>query len=410
MSLPRLVRNSADLSRLVNEGYAVRIRAGHLIIDDVPFVTAGRTVVRGSLVCPLDMRGETTSAPSTHVMWLTEIPHTKDGAEIQALIHTRGPMQLADGIVAACDSSQKAHGQGYANYYDKVVAYIGLIVGHAQAIDRTAVPTTFKPVTSDEPDSVFKYLDTNSSRAGITALSEKIALPRVAIVGLGGTGAYLLDLLAKTPIQEIHTFDGDVFATHNSYRSPGAASIEELNGAPLKVDYHARRYEPLRRGIVPHGVYVTADNVDELSSMSFVFLTMDASEDKKVIVDALIEADVPFIDTGVGVRHDATGLAGLLRVTTSLPGRRDHIDNGQLISYELGDGDEYETNIQVAELNALTAVLAVIAFKKHCGFYSDLEGELHSLYRINTNEIINDYGISATESDDPQEGNLSVEE
>ena len=399
MSLPRLVRSSADLSRLVNEGYAVRIRAGHLIIDDIPFATAAGTVARGSLVCPLDTQGETTTKPNTHMMWFTDIPHTKDGAELQLLIHERGPIQLADGIVAACSSSQKAHGRDYGNYYDKVVAYTGLIIGHAQAIDPTAVPTRFKPVTSEEPDSVFKYLDTNSSRAGITALSEKISLPKVAIVGLGGTGAYLLDLLAKTSIRELHIYDGDLFSTHNSYRSPGAASIDELNAAPLKVEYHAARYEPMRWGIVPHGVYVTADNVDALREMSFVFLAMDANEDKKVLIDALTDAGVPFVDTGVGVRHDASGLAGLLRITISLPGQRDHIQDDQLISYVLGDGDEYESNIQVAELNALTAILAVIAFKKRYGFYSDGEGELHSLYRIDTNEIVNAYGSSAAEDD-----------
>jgi hypothetical protein len=403
MSLPQLVRSSADLLRLVNEGYAVRIHGGHLIIDDIPFATAAGTLARGSLVCPLDTQGETTTKPNTHVMWLTEIPHTKDRAELNLLIHERGPIHLADGILAACSSSQKAHGRDYDNYYDKVVAYIGLIIGHAQAIDPTAVPTTFKPVVSDEPDSVFKYLDTNSSRAGITALSEKVALQQVAIIGLGGTGAYLLDLLAKTTIRQLHIYDGDVFSTHNSYRSPGAASIEELNAAPRKVEHHAARYEPLRWGIVPHAVYVTADNVDELLEMDFVFLAMDANEDKKVIVDALTDAGVPFIDTGIGVRYDAAGLAGLLRVTTSLPGQRDHIQDGQLISYQLGDADEYESNIQVAELNALTATLAVIAFKKRHGFYSDGEGELHSLYRIDTNEIVNAYGRTAAEDDDPTE-------
>jgi len=146
-------------------------------------------------------------------------------------------------------------------------------------------------------------------------------------------------------------------------------------------------------------VYVTAENVADLLKMSFVFLAMDANEDKKVIINALTDAGLPFIDTGVGVRHDASGLAGLLRVTTSLPGQRDHIQDDQLISYELGDGDEYESNIQVAELNALTAILAVIAFKKRYGFYSDGEGELHSLFRIDTNEIVNAYGSSAAEDD-----------
>lgn len=403
MSLPRLVRNSPDLTRLVNEGYAVRIRGGHLVVEDVPFVTAAGDIVRGHVTCPLDTQGEMTARPRTHVMWFSHIPHSKDGVELTDLLHDRSPQMLADGVHATCSSSQKAHGRDYDNFYDKVFAYLTLFVGEAQALDETVVPTTFKPVISDEPESVFKYLDTNSSRAGITALSEKLTLNRVAIVGLGGTGSYLLDLLVKIPIRELHLYDGDQFSTHNAFRSPGAATVDQLNTAPFKVDYYADRYEPLRRGINPRPIFVTEDSVDELLGMDFVFLAMDANADKKVIVDALTDAGVPFIDTGIGVRHDPNGLAGLVRVTTSLPENRDHVVDDQLISYELGEADEYETNIQVAELNSLAAVLAAMAFKKRYGFYSDDEGELHSLYRIDSNEILNSYGASAFEHDQAED-------
>jgi hypothetical protein len=393
MSLPRLVRNSTDLTRLVNEGYAVRINSGHLLIDDVPFVTTDKIVATGTLVCLLDLQGETTQKPQNHVMWFVGgVPCDKDGREIPLLVHQRGPLELAENITADCSFSQKPSPAGYDNYYDKVVTYIGLILGHAQVIDPDATATTFKPVHTDEAENVFKYLDTASSRAGITTHTDKLAIGRVAIVGLGGTGTYLLDLVAKIPVREIHLYDGDVFATHNAFRAPGATSIEELNAAPYKVDHHAGRYEPLRWCIHPHALYVTADNVDELLTMDFVFLAMDANENKKLIVDRLTDSQVPFVDTGIGVVSGQTGLAGLVRITTSLPGHREHIDDGNLISYVLGEADEYETNIQVAELNALAATLAVIAFKKKYGFYRDEAHELHSLYRIDSNELLNRFG------------------
>jgi hypothetical protein len=50
------------------------------------------------------------------------------------------------------------------------------------------------------------------------------------------------------------------------------------------------------------------------------------------------------------------------------------------------------TNIHVTELNALAATLAVIAFKKKYGFYRDEAHELHSLYRIDSNELLNRFG------------------
>lgn len=158
-----------------------------------------------------------------------------------------------------------------------------------------------------------------------------------------------------------------------------------------KVDYYAQRYDPMRRAIIPHPVYVTQDNVDELLAMDFVFLAMDSGEDKKVIVDRLSASPVPFIDTGIGLLNGANGLGGLVRVTTSLLGHRDHVGEGGLISYADGGGDEYESNIQVAELNAMAAASAVIAFKKQCLFYRNEGRELHSLYSVAGNYIGNAY-------------------
>ncbi len=394
MSLPQLVRSSPDLARLVNDGYAVRIQSGHLVVEDVPFVSAGREVRRGAMVCPLDLLGDRATRPATHVMWFAGgIPCDKHGAELDGMIHQRLRSDLAAGLTTDCSFSQKPSPDGYENYYDKVVTYVNLVVGHAQALEPGVTATTFKPLAAGGEESVFRYLDTASSRAGISAYTEKLALPRVAIVGLGGTGAYLLDLLAKLPIDELHLYDGDVFATHNAFRAPGAASIDELREGRAKVDYYAGRYDPMRRGIFPHPVYVTEENVEELLAMDFVFLAMDPSEDKKVIVERLSGSSVPFIDTGIGILDGPGGLGGLIRVTTSLPGHRAHVDAGQLISYAAGGG-EYESNIQVAELNSLAAAHAVIAFKKEYLFYRNEGHSLHSLYAVAGNYVVNAYGIN----------------
>ena len=44
--------------------------------------------------------------------------------------------------------------------------------------------------------------------------------------------------------------------------------------------------------------------------------------------------------------------------------------------------NEYDKNIQIADLNALNAALAVIKWKKLLGFYIDQEHELYSTYTI----------------------------
>ena len=53
----------------------------------------------------------------------------------------------------------------------------------------------------------------------------------------------MLDLVSKTQVAAIHLFDADKMSTHNAFRSPGAATIEELREQPLKVEYFRRRYQ-----------------------------------------------------------------------------------------------------------------------------------------------------------------------
>jgi hypothetical protein len=55
-----------------------------------------------------------------------------------------------------------------------------------------------------------------------------------------------------------------------------------------------------------------------------------------------------------------------------------------------GDDDLYASNIQIAELNMLNAVLAVIRWKKHFGFYADDRYEHECSYTIGPNMLINE--------------------
>ena len=122
--------------------------------------------------------------------------------------------------------------------------------------------------------------------------------------------------------------------------------------------------------------------------MSFVFLCLDSGEFKDAIMSTLERAGIAFIDVGMGVQERSGALTGLLRVTTSTPTKRDHLRSNQRISFAPPAGEnDYSRNIQVADLNALNAVLAVIKWKKLRGFYHDLENEHHSTYLIETGRL-----------------------
>lgn len=392
MSASRIVREHPDLTQLVNEGYAVRIVAGHLVIDDIPFLTAEKSVQRGSLLCPLDRDGN--GAPGSHVMWFHGgEPCGPDGHPLAGINGGVQGIAPAPDLASSCAFSLKPP-SGYASFYEKVSLYSTIVAGPAQAVDPEATPLTFKPIITDEDESVFRYLDTFSSRARITKFSQRLAVGKVVIVGAGGTGSYLLDLLAKTPIRYLHVYDGDVFATHNAFRAPGAADIADLDARLKKVDYFAGIYSRMRRQIYPHPVRVTASNVSEILDAEFVFLAMDPSPDKTAIVESLEAEGLPFIDTGIGVGITPSGIGGLIRVTTGRSGHFDHIQRTGVLANDENDDADYNTNIQVSELNMIAAAMAVLQFKQILGFYADDENELHTLYSIEDNALSHRFGQS----------------
>jgi len=129
--------------------------------------------------------------------------------------------------------------------------------------------------------------------------------------------------------------------------------------------------------------------VAELKQMDFAFICMDAGPGKRLALSKLQEWGIPFIDVGMGINLNADSLGGVVRTTTFKPGKADHL--ARVVSLEhAGDNNDYDQNIQVADLNALNATLAVIRWKKLFGFYRDLGGESHSLFITDTDTLLNE--------------------
>lgn len=390
----RLIAHSPDLSRLREEGYEVDVRDAHVVVTNVPYVNDDRHVERGMLVIPLTTSGERTGAPPDHTAWWSgSVPCHQDGSRITRIQAGGQPHELAPGLPVSLRFSSKPMPAGrYPDYYEQFTAYIRIISHEAHAIDSSATAATFAPVETTEDESVFRYLDTASGRAGIKVANARLELGRLAIVGVGGTGSYVLDFVAKTPVGEIHLFDGDFLLNHNAFRAPGAASLDELRECPLKVDHFAGIYDRLHRHVIPHPYALGEDNAGELEGMDFVFLCMDSGPDKRALVQWLEVAGVPFVDVGMGLDEEAGSVGGILRVTTSTPEQREHVWDRNRITFEDPDDEanEYARNIQVADLNALNACLAVIRWKKLFGFYRDLEHEHNALYTVDGNHLLNE--------------------
>jgi hypothetical protein len=385
--------DSPDLKRLADEGFALEVLDGHLVVHGIPYVTPKATVRTGALVSQINFAGEIATPPESHVAyWIGEHPCHRDGRVMSEIGHPEIRRALSPNLTSDHTFSAKPlqYSTGkYPSYYEKVIEYVNRISGPAAFLDPAATARTFDVIESRDNDSVFRYTDSATARAGIGALAPRMAVSKVAIVGLGGTGAYVLDQIAKTPAREIHLFDPDDFLQSNAFRAPGAASLELLRRRPKKVDYLANIYDRMRRGIVAHPYAITESTVPELFEMHSVFLCVDRGTARRLITETLLERRIPCIDTGMGLYASDAGLGGQIAVTTVTP---EYAHAARRLSFGDRDEDEdpYRKNIQLADLNALNAVLAVIRWKKLCGFYVAYDREHYSNFTVETGMLLNE--------------------
>ena len=274
----------------------------------------------GSEMCIRDRTfgaGNITAKPRTHVaQFIGEHPCHKNGAKIAQIEHQCNTQTLAPGLTINHSFSSKPK-VGYSNYYDKIKTYFGIVSGPAYSLEPSLELPKASVLVNSGDESVFHYIDSAQTRAEIVMANRKLELSSIAIVGLGGTGSYVLDLLAKTHVKNIHLYDGDLFEQHSAFRAPGAASLDDLRKQSMKVGYYSEKYSEMRTGIVPHPVFVTASNVQVLSQYDFVFVCVDNGLARKVILESLEQTDVSFIDVGMGLYFENGSIGGIVRVTAS---------------------------------------------------------------------------------------------
>ena len=167
----KLISLSPDLKRLRDEGYFIQIRGGLLVMRDVPCVNSQGKVCIGTLISTLNVAGEVTRTPETHVAYFDgEFPCGSDGKPLQQIAHQSAAMDLGNGVKARHSFSSKPAG-GYTDYYHKMTTYAAILAGPAEVIKPGISPRTFR-APEDEENSVFNYTETASDRVGIGDLHD----------------------------------------------------------------------------------------------------------------------------------------------------------------------------------------------------------------------------------------------
>jgi hypothetical protein len=363
---------SADVQRLVDEGYTVEIVGQYLIVDNVPYVPAAGVVARAAIISEYEEKDGVGQVNGRHVVWFTGgVPCTPDGQSLQHVLCVDTNAAVIAGRQVRCRLSYKSERpETLANFYSKMTHYVRKLESYAQAIDPSAIASGKGSITVRQPRSVFHYPNAAIAREGLDAYEDKLKLNKIAIVGLGGTGSYILDALAKTPVEHIHLYDDDVVKPATVYRMPGALTVDEAQREVRKTDCFQELYSRMRVGIESHPYRIDMTNVHELDDCQYVFIAVDHGPSRALIARRLSEKDVPFIDVGMGVDKvpDEAKLLSRARITAVGARTKALVDTLPVADDQ---EDELYNNIQVVELNALNAMLAVIIYKQKLGFYSE---------------------------------------
>nr|WP_233286062.1 ThiF family adenylyltransferase [Bradyrhizobium brasilense] len=357
----------------------MRYDSEYLVVRDIPYLDANKALQIGAIVTKLVFVDKLHVEQQDHqIFFAGSVPHGLDGNPVPNLGGGGAslPLQKTDVVVERSFSNKPDSGR-FTDFFAKIEHYLNLVGGPAMSLHGFN-PYTFRVDHDVVGDSVFKFQDTLTSRAEIGDLAAVFKTDVVAIIGLGGTGCYLLDFMVKTPVREIRGFDGDRYLIHNAYRSPGQLDEQDL-GKP-KAEVYQRRYENFRKNLKLEQKYIDRSSAADLEGVTFAFVCVDKGSARAAIFDLLIAMGIPFIDVGMGLNRKEGPIAGTLRVTYYPPDKASEIR--AMGHAELADhpDDVYRAQVQISELNAMNACLAVERYKQLRGFYLDKQAPSHMLF------------------------------
>lgn len=157
---------------------------------------------------------------------------------------------------------------------------------------------------------------------------------------------------------------------------------EESEFTLPKAEVYGNRYSNFRDGLTAKAIFIDKDSADELNGVTFAFVCVDKGSSRSAIFDVLLAKKIPFIDVGMGLKRRGGALSGMARLTYYSAEYGPEILRKGFAELADNPKDMYRTNIQIGELNALNAALAVIRFKQIRGFYFNDASYHHLLFDL----------------------------
>jgi len=279
-----------------------------------------------------------------------------------------------EGDEDSCTISIKKDSGEYQDAWDALKTYMHAIYGGFRASDESSSrkverPYTF-PILGERDRDQVQWLDL-------------VRTERVAVVGLGGVGAWIADLLAKADVAEVHGWDADIIEAKNIIRMPGAVNSDWI-GKP-KAEWFEETYRHIHRQVHAHAKYVDVQTAEEMcSNATFGFVAVDNDEGREIACAAMAEAGIPFIDVGVSLSRKDGQVSASIRVTTAWP----HDDAWRKAIPKVDNaGQETYGKLELPDIAAVAAGLAVQSWRKVRGQTAQESASECLVYRTDTDTI-----------------------
>ena len=163
-------------------------------------------------------------------------------------LYDRSGNELTNGVIERPHSglvlSIKLKGREYEDAWEALNNYVtqiyALFLGRSASRGKAAPrPYTFDVLGDQQPEAV--------------EWRDLVAQERVAIVGLGGVGAWIADFVIKTNPREVHGWDYDCIEPKNILRMPGGPDPKVWIGKP-KADWFQETYSLIHTNVHGHNV------------------------------------------------------------------------------------------------------------------------------------------------------------
>ena len=363
-----LLRQEAE-----RRGWTIEVHQNRISVGEVPYRKKDGEAGRCQVSVETEDDGLSMKAPDNGrgAIHAARLSGVEKGCAYQATGEPVGNVLWSDNARECVISIKRDDGE-YVNGWHALAVYTVRVAGEVGVEEREHIERSFKfPIAGEDARDIQLWRDRARGQ-------------QIGIVGLGGVGLWILDLMSKTDVREIKIWDGDEIEGRNLVRAPGWASQDAIG--KNKADYFGEQYGRIRTGISIRGQYWHSDNPeDTFDGLDFVFVAVDKTETRTALCERLEENKIPFIDVGMGIERREERVRGSCQVFFSgeEPGRwRIGIPTAE------GAGEQDYHALQLADLGALNAALAVGIWRRHIGQYEEEEKDWLVRYRIENNDLL----------------------